>query len=346
VANKTALITGITGQDGAYLSKLLLDKGYRVVGSMRRTSGIGTWRLQDLQVLRDIEFVSMELTEDSNVRVVLENVQPDEIYNLAAQSFVGDSFRQPIYTSQVTAIGTLRLLEGVRAFVPAAKFYQASTSEMFGKVQEVPQNERTPFYPRSPYGVAKLFAHWTVVNYREAYGLHCCSGILFNHESPLRGVEFLPRKVTLGMAKYALRGEGPLRVGNLEAKRDWGHARDYVDAMWRMLQTTPVMDFVVATGRTHTVREFVEMAAKACGIFLDWQGTGHNEQGIDRTTGKIVVSVDPAFYRPLEVDLLVGDPSRAKEVLGWSPTVRLEDLVAEMVEADMQRVSSNHAAGF
>lgn len=346
MANKTALITGITGQDGAYLSKLLLDKGYRVVGSMRRTSGIGTWRLQDLQVLRDIEFVSMELTEDSNVRVVLENVQPDEIYNLAAQSFVGDSFRQPIYTSQVTAIGTLRLLEGVRAIVPAAKFYQASTSEMFGKVQEVPQNERTPFYPRSPYGVAKLFAHWTVVNYREAYGLHCCSGILFNHESPLRGVEFLPRKVTLGMAKYALRGEGPLRVGNLEAKRDWGHARDYVDAMWRMLQTTPVMDFVVATGRTHTVREFVEMAAKACGILLDWQGTGHNEQGIDRTTGKIVVSVDPAFYRPLEVDLLVGDPSRAKEVLGWSPTVRLEDLVAEMVEADMQRVSSNHAAGF
>ncbi|RUZ78653.1 GDP-mannose 4,6-dehydratase [Mesorhizobium sp. M7A.F.Ca.US.006.01.1.1] len=346
MANKTALITGITGQDGAYLSKLLLDKGYRVVGSMRRTSGIGTWRLQDLQVLRDIEFVSMELTEDSNVRAVLENVQPDEIYNLAAQSFVGDSFRQPIYTSQVTAIGTLRLLEGVRSVVPEAKFYQASTSEMFGKVQEVPQNERTPFYPRSPYGVAKLFAHWTVVNYREAYGLHCCSGILFNHESPLRGVEFLPRKVTLGMAKYALRGEGPLRVGNLEAKRDWGHARDYVDAMWRMLQTTPVMDFVVATGRTHTVREFVEMAAKACGIFLDWQGTGHNEQGIDRTTGKVVVSVDPAFYRPLEVDLLVGDSSRAKEVLGWSPTVRLEDLVAEMVEADMQRVSSNHAAGF
>ncbi|MER9937054.1 GDP-mannose 4,6-dehydratase [Mesorhizobium sp. M0088] len=346
MANKTALITGITGQDGAYLSKLLLDKGYRVVGSMRRTSGIGTWRLQDMQVLRDIEFVSMELTEDSNVRVVLENVQPDEIYNLAAQSFVGDSFRQPIYTSQVTAIGTLRLLEGVRSVVPEAKFYQASTSEMFGKVQEVPQNERTPFYPRSPYGVSKLFAHWTVVNYREAYGLHCCSGILFNHESPLRGVEFLPRKVTLGMAKYALRGEGPLRVGNLEAKRDWGHARDYVDAMWRMLQTTPVMDFVVATGRTHTVREFVEMAAKACGIFLDWQGTGHNEQGIDRTTGKVVVSVDPAFYRPLEVDLLVGDPSRAREVLGWSPTVRLEDLVAEMVEADMQRVSSNHAAGF
>lgn len=346
MANKTALITGITGQDGAYLSKLLLDKGYRVVGSMRRTSGIGTWRLQDLQVMRDIEFVSMELTEDSNVRVVLENVQPDEIYNLAAQSFVGDSFRQPIYTSQVTAIGALRLLEGVRAVVPAARFYQASTSEMFGKVQEVPQNEITPFYPRSPYGVAKLFAHWTVVNYREAYGLHCCSGILFNHESPLRGVEFLPRKVTLGMAKYALRGEGPLRVGNLEAKRDWGHARDYVDAMWRMLQTTPVVDFVVATGRTHSVREFVEMAAKACGIFLDWQGTGHNEQGIDRTTGKIVVSVDPAFYRPLEVDLLVGDSSRAKEVLGWSPTVQLEDLVAEMVEADMQRVSSNHAAGF
>ena len=346
MANKTALITGITGQDGAYLSKLLLDKGYRVVGSMRRTSGIGTWRLQDLQVLDDIEFASMELTEDSNVRAVLEKIKPDEIYNLAAQSFVGDSFTQPIYTTQVTGIGALRLLEGVRTVVPTAKFYQASTSEMFGKVQEVPQSEKTAFYPRSPYGIAKLFAHWTVVNYREAYGLHCCSGILFNHESPLRGVEFLPRKVTLGMAKYALRGEGPLRVGNLEAKRDWGHARDYVDAMWRMLQTTTVMDFVVATGRTHTVRDFVELAASACGISLDWQGTGHNEMAIDRATGNVVVSVDPAFYRPSEVDLLVGDPSLAKEVLDWSPTVGLEDLVAEMVEVDMHRVSSNHVSGF
>ena len=345
MAKKTALITGITGQDGAYLARLLLDKGYRVVGSMRRTSGIGTWRLQELQVLGDIEFESMELTEESNVRTVLEKVKPDEIYNLAAQSFVGDSFTQPIYTAQVTGIGALRLLESVKTVLPTAKFYQASTSEMFGKTQQVPQNEKTPFYPRSPYGIAKLFAHWAVVNYREAFGLHCCSGILFNHESPLRGTEFLPRKVSLGMAKYAVRGEGPLRVGNLEAKRDWGHAKDYVDAMWRMLQSTPAMDFVVATGRTHTVREFIEMAADASGIALDWKGTGHDELAIDRASGNIVVAVDPAFYRPSEVDLLVGDPSLAKDVLGWRPSVRLEDMVAEMVEADLRRVSSNEISG-
>lgn len=345
MAKKTALITGISGQDGAYLARLLLDKGYRVFGSMRRTSGIGTWRLQELQVLGDIEFESMELTEDSNVRTVLEKVKPDEIYNLAAQSFVADSFTQPIYTAQVTGIGALRLLESVRTVLPTAKFYQASTSEMFGKTQQVPQTEKTPFYPRSPYGVAKLFAHWAVVNYREAFGLHCCSGILFNHESPLRGTEFLPRKVTLGMAKYAVRGEGPLRVGNLEAKRDWGHAKDYVDAMWRMLQSTPAMDFVVATGRTHTVREFIEMAADASGITLDWKGTGHDELAIDRASGNIVVAVDPAFYRPSEVDLLVGDPSLAKDVLDWRPSVRLEDLVAEMVEADLRRVSSSEISG-
>ena len=345
MAKKTALITGITGQDGAYLARLLLDKGYRVVGSMRRTSGIGTWRLQELQVLGDIEFESMELTEESNVRTVLEKVKPDEIYNLAAQSFVGDSFTQPIYTAQVTGIGALRLLESVKTVLPTAKFYQASTSEMFGKTQQVPQNEKTPFYPRSPYGIAKLFAHWAVVNYREAFGLHCCSGILFNHESPLRGTEFLPRKVSLGMAKYAVRGEGPLRVGNLEAKRDWGHAKDYVDAMWRMLQSTPAMDFVVATGRTHTVREFIEIAAGASGITLDWKGTGHDELAIDRASGNIVVAVDPAFYRPSEVDLLVGDPSLAKDVLGWRPSVRLEDMVAEMVEADLRRVSSNEISG-
>lgn len=345
MAKKTALITGITGQDGAYLARLLLDKGYRVVGSMRRTSGIGTWRLQELDVLGDIEFTSMELTEESNVRAVLEKVKPDEIYNLAAQSFVGDSFTQPIYTAQVTGIGALRLLEAVRAVIPSAKFYQASTSEMFGKAQQVPQNENTPFYPRSPYGTAKLFAHWAVVNYREAFGLHCCSGILFNHESPLRGVEFLPRKVTLGVAKYAVRGEGPLRVGNLEAKRDWGHAADYVDAMWRMLQLTAQTDFVIATGSTHTVRQFIEMAAGACGIALDWQGRGRDEVAIDATTGKVVVAVDPAYYRPAEVDLLVGDPALAKQVLDWSPSVQLGALVAEMVEADMQRVSSNRISG-
>ncbi|PWV98719.1 GDPmannose 4,6-dehydratase [Hoeflea marina] len=345
MTRKTALITGATGQDGAYLAKLLLGKGYRVVCAMRRTSGIGTWRLQYLQVLDDVEFVSMELTEDSNVRAVLETVRPDEIYNLAAQSFVGDSFSQPLYTTQVTAVGALRLLEGVRTVIPTARFYQASTSEMFGKAQQVPQTEKTPFYPRSPYGVAKLFAHWSVVNYREAYGLHCCSGILFNHESPLRGAEFLPRKVTLGMAKYALRGEGPLRVGNLEARRDWGHANDYVDAMWRMLQTDAGMDFVVATGRTHTVRDFIALAAKACGISLDWLGTGLEERALDRASGKTVVSIDPAFYRPAEVDLLIGDPSLADRVLGWRPTVQLEDLVAEMVDVDMRRVASNHVSG-
>lgn len=345
MANKTALIAGITGQDGAYLAKLLLKKGYRVIGTARRTSGIATWRLQDLNVLDDVEFVSMEITEESNVRSVLEKTKPDEIYNLAAQSFVGDSFTQPIYTTQVTGVGALRLLEGVRTVIPTAKFYQASTSEMFGRAQQVPQTEATPFHPRSPYGVAKLFAHWATVNYRETFGLQCCSGILFNHESPLRGVEFLPRKVTLGMAKYALRREGPVRIGNLEAKRDWGHAKDYVDAMWRMLQATSSMDFVVATGRTHTVREFIQMAASAAGISLDWQGTGHNERAIDRTSGNAVVSVDPAFYRPAEVDLLVGDPTLAKELLSWTPKIQLEDLVAEMVDADMQRVSSNRASG-
>lgn len=345
MAKKTALITGITGQDGAYLARCLLEKGYRVVGCLRRTSGIGLWRLQDLKVLEDIEFASMELTEDSNVRTVLEKIKPDEIYNLAAQSFVGESFTQPIYTAHVCGVGALRLLESVRTILPEAKFYQASTSELFGKAQQIPQTEQTPFYPRSPYGVAKLFAHWSVINYREAYGLHACSGILFNHESPLRGAEFLTRKVSLGIAKYVLNGDSTLRVGNLEAKRDWGHAREYVGAMWRMLQIPDPMDFVIATGATNTVRHFIELAAEASGIALDWQGTGNTERGIDRKNGNVVISVDPAFYRPAEVNLLVGDASLAKQVLGWSPNVSLRDLANEMVETDMRRVSANsHSA--
>jgi GDPmannose 4,6-dehydratase len=339
------LVTGVRGQDGAYLAELLLEKGYRVVGTGRRASDASPWRLQELRIIDDIELVSMELTEESNIRSVLERVRPDEVYNLAAQSFVADSLRQPIYTSDVTGIGTLRLLEGVRTILPEARFYQASSSEMFGKAQEVPQSEKTPFHPRNPYGTAKLFAHWSVTNYRETFGLHCCSGILFNHESPLRGIEFLTRKVTLGLAKYSVRGAGPLHVGNLDAKRDWGHAREYVDAIWKMLQLPVPADFVVATGTSHTVRSFIDLAAKACGIHLDWLGKGCDERAIDRATGKLVVSVDPAFYRPAEADVLVGDASRAHRELDWRPAIRLEQLAEEMVQADIKRVSRDRGAG-
>ena len=345
MGRKTALLTGVTGQDGAYLARLLLQKGYRVVGTIRSTSAISTWRLQELHIVDDIELMPMELTEDSNIRAVLESVRPDEIYNLAGQSFVGDSVRQPIYTSEVVGIGALRLLECVRTIVPQARFYQASSSEMFGNAEHVPQSENTPFHPRNPYGTAKLFAHWAVVNYREAFGLHCSSGILFNHESPLRGAEFLTRKVSVGLARYALDREAPLRVGNLDAKRDWGHARDYVGAMWKMLQLPTPADFVVATGATHSVRDFIGFAANASGIFLDWLGEGTGERAVDRATGKTVVSVDPAFFRPAEVNLLTGDASRARRDLDWHPTVRLEQLAQEMVDADRRRMSGSAVAG-
>jgi GDPmannose 4,6-dehydratase len=336
--SKTALITGITGQDGAYLAAFLIDKGYRVVGTTRQPAAKNLWRLADIGVLPEVELASLELTEESSIRGVLREHRPDEVYNLAAQSFVTDSFKHPVHTSNVDALGALRLLEGIRAEVRDAKFYQASTSEMFGKVRQVPQTEDTPFYPRSPYGFAKVFAHWAAVNYREAHGMFCVSGILFNHESPCRGVEFLTRKVTFGLAQYVVSGKQPLLLGNLDAQRDWGFAGDYVRGMWLMLQHHTPDDFVLATGLTHTVRDFVDMAASAAGLSLRWEGEGKDARGLDSRTGETVVAVDSAFYRPAEVELLVGDASKAKAQLGWTPEVSLERLVQLMVKADIARV--------
>jgi GDPmannose 4,6-dehydratase len=337
---KTALITGISGQDGAYLAKALLDRGYRVVGAYRRTSGINVGRLVELGIAEHVELIDLELLEESNLRHALEQVRPEEIYNLAAQSFVGLSFEVPIYTSEIDALGVLRMLEAMRAVCPEARFYQASTSEMFGKVQETPQSERTPFYPRSPYGVAKLFAHWSVVNYREAYGLFATSGILFNHESPLRGQEFVTRKATLGLARVALGKQEALQVGNLDAKRDWGFAGDYVDGMWRMLQQKRPGDYVLATGRTTPVREFVGRTAEALGFELQWTGEGENERGVDKRSGRTIVAVDPRFFRPAEVDLLIGDSGKAKTELGWEPRTTLEQLIDMMAKADYDRVKT------
>jgi GDPmannose 4,6-dehydratase len=340
---KTALITGISGQDGAYLAKTLLERGYRVVGTYRRTSAMPTNRLDELGVAQQVEFVDMELLEESNIRHVLQKLKPDEIYNLAAQSFVGLSFELPLYTCEVNAMGVLRLLEAVREACPEARLYQASTSEMFGKVQVVPQNERTPFCPRSPYAVAKLFAHWNVVNYREGYGLYACSGILFNHESPLRGLEFVTRKVTHGFARVALGLQDVLRVGNLEAKRDWGFAGEYVDGMWRMLQQDTPDDYVLATGRTTTVRDFVDGAAAAFGFALEWNGDGDSASGVDTKTGRTIIAVDPLLYRPTEVALLLGDASKAKAVLGWEAKTSLEELIQMMARADYDRVKTGLA---
>ncbi len=337
---RTALITGISGQDGAYLARSLLVRGYRVIGTYRRTSAVPTGRLDDLGIAQDVEFVDMELLEASNIRHVLQKLKPDEVYNLAAQSFVGLSFEQPLYTSDVNAMGVLRLLEAMREACPDARLYQASTSEMFGQVQEVPQRETTPFYPRSPYGVAKLFAHWSVVNYREAYGLYACSGILFNHESPLRGLEFVTRKVTHGLARVALGHEDRLYVGNLEAQRDWGFAGEYVEGMWQMLQQAVPDDYVLATGRTTTVREFVNGAAAAFGFVLEWNGDGEAASGIDTKTGRTIVAVDPALYRPAEVAFLVGDASKAKTAFGWESKTSLEELIQMMARADYDRVKT------
>jgi GDPmannose 4,6-dehydratase len=319
---KTALITGITGQDGVYLAELLLQKGYRVVGAERRASTRNRQRLDELNITNEIEFADFDLADQGNMARVLERFAPDEVYNLAAQSFVALSFEQPIMTGDVTGLGVARLLEAIRTVNPSIRFYQASTSEMFGKVQAVPQSETTPFYPRSPYGVAKLYAHWLTINYRESYNLFACSGILFNHESPLRGVEFVTRKITLAVAKIKHGLQKELRLGNLDAKRDWGFAKEYVEGMYLMLQQDKPDDFVLATGETHTVQEFVETAFGAAG--LEWQ--------------KFVV-LDPAFVRPAEVDLLLGDPSKAKQLLGWQPKTTFKELVALMVESDLKRVA-------
>ena len=336
---KITIITGITGQDGAYLAELLLAKGYTVYGTYRRTSSVNFWRIEELGIAQHpkLHLVEFDLTDLGSAIRLLQTSEATEVYNLAAQSFVGVSFDQPHTTAQITGIGALNLLEAIRIVNPKIRFYQASTSEMFGKVQAVPQVEDTPFYPRSPYGVAKLYAHWMTVNYRESYDIFGSSGILFNHESPLRGREFVTRKITDGMAKLRLSKLDVLELGNLDAKRDWGFAKEYVEGMWRMLQADAPDTFVLATNRTETVRDFVTMAAKAAGFALAWQGKAEQERGIDTATGKTIVAINPKFYRPAEVELLIGNPAKAKAKLGWEPTTTLEQLCAMMVEADLRR---------
>jgi GDPmannose 4,6-dehydratase len=336
--SKKALITGIRGQDGAYLSKLLLEKGYDVYGVDRRSGDSSFWRMKDLGIEKDVKILYMDLLELTNIMRTIERTQPDEVYNLAAQSFVQTSFEQPLLTADINAMGVLRLLEALRTLKPDTKFYQASTSEMFGKAQEIPQTERTPFHPRSPYGVAKLFAHSITVNYREAYNIFGCSGILFNHESPLRGREFVTRKITYGIARIKTGLDDKIVLGNLDSKRDWGYAKEYVEGMWLMLQQKHPDDYVLATGETHTVREFVEDAFKAAGYDIGWEGEGVNTKGIDRKSGKVFVEISLDFYRPAEVDILIGNPQKAKDRLGWAPRTKFEDLVRMMVEADIRRV--------
>ena len=334
-----ALITGITGQDGAYLAQLLLDKGYTVYGAYRRTSSVNFWRITELGIENheNLHLVELDVTDQANCMKVVLSVKPDEIYNLAAQSFVGVSFEQPIATAQITGLGCLHLLEAIRLIDTKIKFYQASTSEMFGKVQTMPQDENTPFYPRSPYGVAKLYAHWMVINYRESYGIYASSGILFNHESPLRGKEFVTRKITDSVAKIKLGKLDCLEIGNLDAKRDWGYAKDYVLGMYLMLQADKPCTFVMATNRTETVRNFISMSFKAAGIKLEFLGEGENETAINKETGNVVVRVNPKYYRPAEVDLLIGNPEKAKRILGWEARCSLEELCTMMVEADIKR---------
>jgi GDPmannose 4,6-dehydratase len=343
---KTALITGVTGQDGSYLARLLLEKGYRVVGVKRRSSSFNTQRIDDIyeDVHADsprLSLVCGDMTDATNLIRIVQDAQPDEIYNLAAQSHVQVSFETPEYTANADAIGTLRLLEALRilGLEKTTRFYQASTSELYGKVQETPQSETTPFYPRSPYAAAKLYAYWIVVNYREAYGYHASNGILFNHESPVRGETFVTRKITRAVAAIHHGIEEKVHLGNLDAKRDWGHARDYVEGMWRMLQQEQADDYVLATGETHSVREFVERAFAAAGVTIEWRGEGVSEQGIDAASGKVRVAIDPRYFRPTEVDLLLGDPSKAKRVLGWEHKTRFDELVTEMVERDMQTIT-------
>jgi len=335
---KRALITGITGQDGAYLSKLLLKKGYEVYGAFRRTSDLNLNRLRFLGIDDKIRFLPLELLEFTNIYRAIEKVQPDEIYNLGAQSFVGLSFEEPVFTADVTGLGLLRILEAIRAVNPKIKFYQASSSEMFGKAQEIPQTEKTPFYPRSPYAAAKLFAHWITVNYRESYGIFACSGILFNHESPLRGLEFVTRKITTGVARIKCGLQDRLVLGNLDSKRDWGYAPEYVEAMNLMLQQPNPDDYVIATGETHSIREFVQLAFRNADIEVEFKGKGVNEQGIDKKTGTVVVEVSPELFRPAEVDNLIGNYSKAREKLGWKPKVKFKELVRIMVEADIKMV--------
>jgi GDPmannose 4,6-dehydratase len=336
-----ALITGISGQDGAYLAKLLLEKGYEVYGAFRRTSEMHLERLMFLGIDDQIQFAPLELLEFTNIYNTIDRIQPDEIYNLGAQSFVGVSFEMPVFTADVTGIGPLRLLEVARKVNSKIKFYQASSSEMFGKAQTTPQNERTPFYPRSPYAAAKLFAHWAAVNYRESYDMFVCSGILFNHESPLRGLEFVTRKITHAVARIKLGLQRDLVLGNLDSSRDWGYAPEYVEAMHLMLYQQTPDDYVIATGETHSVREFVEAAFDRVEIAIVWSGNGVEEVGKDKSTGKTLIKIDPRFFRPAEVDRLTGDSSKAKKILGWQPRTNFKNLVGVMVEHDLRVAAKN-----
>lgn len=346
--SKVALITGITGQDGSYLAELLLEKGYEVHGIVRRSSSFNTNRIDHIfedphETHKHLILHYGDLGDSSNLSRLIESIKPDEIYNLGAQSHVRVSFDMPEYTGDIVALGTLRLLDAIREAHVDTKLYQASSSEMYGLVQAVPQNEETPFYPRSPYGVAKLYGYWITRNYRESYNLFASNGILFNHESPRRGETFVTRKITRGMARIKLGIDEILYLGNLEAKRDWGYAKDYVEGMWMMLQQDTPDDYVLATNQTHTVREFVEQTAKYLDIELEWQGKGVAEQGIDARTGKIIVKIDPAYFRPAEVDLLIGDYSKAKKQLGWEPKVTFEGLVDLMAAADLEKEAANYS---
>lgn len=331
---KKALITGVTGQDGSYLAKLLLEKGYDVTGAIRRSSHLETVRLQKLGIADAVRPVDFDLGEINSINRLIRGTEFDEVYNLAAQSFVGSSWDQPIYAADVNGLGVVRVLDAIRTYSPHTRFYQASTSEMFGLVRAVPQNEETPFYPRSPYGVAKVYGHYITVNYRESFGLHASSGILFNHESPLRGSEFVTRKITLGLARFARGEHVAVELGNLDAQRDWGFAGDYVEGMWRMLQQQKADDYVLATGVTTPIRDFVSFAAAAIGLDLEWSGSAELEQAVDRKTGKIAVRVNPKFYRPAEVDLLLGDPTKARTKLGWEPKVSIRELAEMMAKSD------------
>ena len=340
--SKVALISGVTGQDGAYLAELLLEKGYIVHGIKRRSSLFNTDRIDHLYQDphdKNVKFKLHygDLTDTSNLTRIIQEVKPDEIYNLAAQSHVKVSFENPEYTANSDAIGTLRILEAIRilGLEKTTRFYQASTSELYGKVQEVPQSEKTPFYPRSPYGVAKLYGFWIVKNYREAYGLYACNGILFNHESPMRGETFVTRKITRAAARISLGMQDTMYLGNLDAQRDWGHAKDYVEGMWRMLQQEKADDYVLATGEMITVRDFVAKSFKELGIEVEWKGSGEEEEGINKANGKVIVKVDPKYFRPTEVDLLIGDSTKARTELGWKPTFTVDELVKDMVQADL-----------
>lgn len=346
---KKALITGITGQDGAYLAGFLLDKGYQVHGIKRRSSLFNTDRIDHLyqdphEKNRNFILHYGDLTDSTNLIRILKQVKPDEVYNLAAQSHVAVSFESPEYTADTDALGTLRLLEGIRllGLEKKTRFYQASTSELFGKVQEIPQTEKTPFYPRSPYAVAKLYAYWITINYREAYNIYACNGILFNHESPLRGETFVTRKITRALARISLGLQGCLFLGNLDAKRDWGHAKDYVKMQWLMLQQDQPDDFVIATGKQYSVKDFVNIAAKELDIGITWKGKGVNEKGFDQKTGNQIIAVDPKYFRPTEVETLLGDPSKAKQKLGWEPEITFQELVTEMVKQDLVLAKKDH----